>query len=264
MKIKLLTAIFITLFVLLSTTNICLSQSNVTESHEINISCQDNYLNVQESMVIIGDSDNIYESISFWITDKASEVSIIIGENTINQIEKEDNVYNCNISDLNIKMDEQTEIIIDYKLALTSPDFEKKVLRETESISLKYKGETRYTAENLKENSKFNVKIKIQEQEQTLSIYAIITILLLVVLLVVFTMYYFKKQKTINKTKISGASEEYLTTKKTLLMSILKDVEKQHRSNKISDDTYSKIKEQYKNEAVDAMKKLEDMKKEVK
>ena len=43
-------------------------------------------------------------------------------------------------------------------------------------------------------------------------------------------------------------------------MSLLKDIEKQHRANQISDDTYHKLKDRYKQEAVEAMKKLEDMK----
>ena len=47
-------------------------------------------------------------------------------------------------------------------------------------------------------------------------------------------------------------------------MSLLKDIEKQHRAKKISDDTYNKIKEHYKNEAVDAMRRLEDFESEVK
>jgi len=47
-------------------------------------------------------------------------------------------------------------------------------------------------------------------------------------------------------------------------MEILKDIEKQHRAKQISDDTYHKLKEQYKHEAVDAMKKLEDVKSKVK
>ena len=52
-----------------------------------------------------------------------------------------------------------------------------------------------------------------------------------------------------------------LNTKKALLLSLLKDIEKQHRSEDISDDTYNKLKEEYKSQAVDVMKKLEDIKK---
>ena len=42
-------------------------------------------------------------------------------------------------------------------------------------------------------------------------------------------------------------------------MSLLKDLEKQYRAKEISDDTYHKIKEQYKQEAVETMKKLDDI-----
>jgi hypothetical protein len=56
-------------------------------------------------------------------------------------------------------------------------------------------------------------------------------------------------------------SEETLATKKVLLLSLLKDVEKKHRAKDISDETYNKLKEEYKQQAVETMKKLEDIKK---
>jgi hypothetical protein len=56
-------------------------------------------------------------------------------------------------------------------------------------------------------------------------------------------------------------SEDTLTTKKTLLLSLLKDLEKQYRGKAISDETYNKIKDEYKQQAVDTMKKLDDLKK---
>ena len=72
-----------------------------------------------------------------------------------------------------------------------------------------------------------------------------------------------KKQRTKAKKSIVE-SEETLNTKKALLLSLLKDIEKKHRAKGISDDTYHKLKERYKQEAVDAMKQLEDMKSKVK
>ena len=63
------------------------------------------------------------------------------------------------------------------------------------------------------------------------------------------------------KTKVSTSdSEELLTAKKALLMESLKDIEKKHRANQISDDTYNKLRDRYKQEAVETMKKLEDIK----
>ena len=61
--------------------------------------------------------------------------------------------------------------------------------------------------------------------------------------------------------KTVAESEETLATKKTLLLSLLKDLEKQYRAQSISDETYNKIKDEYKQQAVDAMKKLDDLKK---
>jgi len=45
-----------------------------------------------------------------------------------------------------------------------------------------------------------------------------------------------------------------------LLLSILKDIEKKHRSKDISDETYHKLKDEYKQQAVEVMKKIEDKK----
>ncbi len=264
MKKKLLVAVSIFMLTLLLIVNISYAQSTISESHTINISNQNNYLKVEETLVLKGDSDKTYKNLSFWITDKATDISISINDTQIDDITKNDKIYNCNISNLNLKINSQIDANIEYKLESTTSEFEKKLLRDTENIILQYDNEIRYTAEDLKSNSKFIIKIDIQKEQQALNIYAIVTIFLLVILLVVFTTYYFKKQKTTKKKEITGISKEFLTTKKSILVSILKEIEKQHRSNKITDDTYSKLKEQYKNEAVDTMKKLEDMDSEIK
>ena len=54
-------------------------------------------------------------------------------------------------------------------------------------------------------------------------------------------------------------SQELLTTKKTLYLAMLKDIEKQHRGKQISDETYTKLKSEYKQHAVTVMQKLEDI-----
>ena len=40
---------------------------------------------------------------------------------------------------------------------------------------------------------------------------------------------------------------------------MLKDIEKQHRGKQISDETYTKLKSEYKQHAVTVMQKLEDI-----
>jgi len=53
---------------------------------------------------------------------------------------------------------------------------------------------------------------------------------------------------------------EALTTKKDLLLDLLKELEKRYRAKTISDETYTKLKEEYKAQAVDTMRRLEDVK----
>jgi len=246
-------------------TSISNAQNINSESHKVTITSEEEYIKIQESFTLSSDSEEKHNNISFWITDKASDVSIFFNDNQIEEekIVKKNNVYQCNISILNFNMTNQAEIEIKYKIGLTTEGFEKKILRDTDSFSINYNGENIYTATNMKTDSKITIKL-VEKEDTVLSIYTIVTILLLIILLVVFTVYYLKKQKTTRKEEAVGLSKEYLDTKRNLLLSLLKDIEKKHRAKKISDDTYNKLKERYKNEAVDAMRKLEDLESEVK
>ena len=85
--------------------------------------------------------------------------------------------------------------------------------------------------------------------------------MVLIVLLILFFVIFSKKQRSINKKEKIGGSEELFTTKKLLLMEALKDIEKKYRSKQISDNTYHKLKDEFKQDAIEAMKSLEDLKK---
>ena len=99
--------------------------------------------------------------------------------------------------------------------------------------------------------------------EAPISIYIFASIFLLILLLLLTIYYIFKKQKVTQIKNISGESKELLSTKKLLLMSILKQLEKEYRAKKISDDTYNKLRDFYKKETVESMKKLEDVESEI-
>ena len=81
----------------------------------------------------------------------------------------------------------------------------------------------------------------------------------MVIILIASTLLLMRKQRTKAKKSIVE-SDETLATKKALLLSVLKDIEKKHRSKDISDDTYNKLKEEYKQQAVEVMKKIDDKK----
>ena len=88
-------------------------------------------------------------------------------------------------------------------------------------------------------------------------------IALLSILAVVSTFYLIKKKKSSKIRKIVSESEEMLNAKKSLLVSVLKEIEKKHRSKQISDDSYHKLRELYKEQAVETIKKLDDIKSEI-
>jgi hypothetical protein len=142
-------------------------------------------------------------------------------------------------------------------------DFNKQLLRPTNSISVTYDQKEIFTGSQLADRAIINLQLYVPT-EPTLDWYITVFIILLVILIVVLGMYALRKQRTVKIKETAGGSEELLTTKKTLLMELLKDIEKQHRAKQISDDTYHKLKEKYKQEAVEAMKQLEDMKSKVK
>jgi len=226
-----------------------------TTSHQIVISTEENAISVQESLTIQGESNETYQIIKFWIQTDAENVLILANNNEISPI---DNDYTYNLSFLNISMESALQITISYTLSKDVEQFSKTILRNTTSLSVEFNGNTIYTGQNLQSGASCTVLL-YKPTEAPLSGYIILFILLLIVVLVVTLLYAFRKQKP--RTIETGVeSEELLNTKKALLMSLLKDLEKQHRSKHISDDTYNKIKEQYKQQAVETMKKIEDMK----
>jgi hypothetical protein len=99
-----------------------------------------------------------------------------------------------------------------------------------------------------------------------ISIYHYIIVLLVIIIIIILIVSRRTSKTAVpsKKTELKTASEELLSTKKALLMEVLKDIEKKHRSKQISDDTYHKLKDKYKQEAVQAMKQLDDVQSKVK
>lgn len=260
-KAAILMLYIVSLMLLLSST--ACAQSADAEIHTITISTEGNSLSVSESMTIEGSSGDFYNNITFWIDSEGENVNILINNNEPDAVTIIGNEYLCNVSELGIPMNTTMDVTITYNLGNDIEEFSKNIMRTTTSLSVTFDSNTLYVAENLEEGSSFTLKL-YKPTEAPLSLYIIIFIALLIVLLIVTTLYAFKKQKSTTIKSTMGQSEELLSTKKTLLMSLLKDIEKQHRSKQISDDTYHKLKEEYKQQAVDAMKKLEDVSSEVK
>jgi len=233
-----------------------------TLDHQITISAGDGSISVDEVLTVQGDSNESYDTLTVWVQSGAKEVDILVNSNVPDSTEQNGSEYTCNISSLGIKKEDSTEVKISYKLD-KDVEFTKTVVRNTSSISVTFNQKEIFTGTNLAPETSFKLQL-YEPTEPTLDWYIAVFIILLVILIVVLAVYAFRKQKSAKIKEIAGGSEELLNTKKTLLMSLLKDIEKQHRAKRISDDTYHKLKERYKQEAVEAMKQLEDMKSEIK
>jgi len=233
-----------------------------TETHDIVISAGGDSISVEEILTIKGDSNETYGIVRFWVQDGAEDVDILVNSQKP-LCNSSGNYYICNMSHLNITMDTSIQVAISYTLGKDVEEFTKTLTRDTNSTSVKFNDNEIFSGDDMASGTSFTLLL-YKPAETPLAWYVVVVIVLLVVLLVVFTLYSLRKQKSSKIKEIAIESEELLNTKKTLLMSLLKDVEKQHRAKQISDDTYHKLKEQYKQQAVETMKKLEDTKSEIK
>jgi predicted small metal-binding protein len=258
---KIIVCILICIATLLIPTTIAQEEYMETDTHNIVISTGDNDLEVAETLTIHGNSNQNYSIIKFWVQSEAQKINVIVEENGVSYTSIGNNTYICNISSFNppIKMVSQIQLDISYTLSKDIKNFKKKMIRNTTTLTVQFDKNNILEESDLKVDTYLNLQL-YKPTETPISWYIIISISLLIILLVVSTAYLFRKQKLSKVKEIAGESEELLNTKKLLLMSILKDIEKQHRAKQISDDTYNKLKDIYKQQAVETMKKLEDMK----
>ncbi|MCJ2534016.1 MAG: hypothetical protein LN364_02140 [Candidatus Thermoplasmatota archaeon] len=236
-----------------------------TEQQAITISISDSGLDVEENIKVANAAYVNMTSVKFWIQQDAFDVEILAVEsgNSLSSIVIGSNRRECNLSQYNLSLapEDTLDIRLTYTLPTDTKHFVKTILYDTASLSITYGSDELYRGEHLVYNAESNsVQVLLHiPTEAPVNIVYIIIIFLLVVVLVASTLLLMRKQRKKAKKSIVE-SEEALATKKTLLLSLLKDVEKKHRAKDISDETYNKLKEEYKQQAVDVMKKLEDLK----
>jgi hypothetical protein len=248
------------------------SQEISSNNHEIEIISNDDGFSIIETITLQSSAtDEFYENIVFWID--GNNVNIKIDENetspTVNEYE-----YTINVTSMNIKTSQEPIVIISYTLNKNTQYFTKEIKSTTNSLSVTYDDEIIYSSEELTVGNSFDLSLIKQtetitntitkEVEAPATMYYAIIIILVILLIISLAIKPGKKQASSKVKESANVSEELLNTKKSLLMTILKDIEKQHRAKNISDDTYHKLRDQYKQEAVITMKKIEDIKSKVK
>ena len=238
-----------------------------TEQQAITISISDSGLDVEENIKVTNTDAYVnVTSVKFWIQQNAFDVEILAVESgdSLSSIIIGSNTRECNLSQYNLSIahEDTLDIRLTYTLPTDTKYFVKTILYDTASLSITYGSDELYRGEHLVYNTESNsVQVLLHiATEAPVNIVYIIIIFLLVVVLVASTLLLMRKQRAKVKKSIVD-SEETLAAKKALLLSLLKDVEKKNRAKDISDETYNKLKEEYKQQAVDVMKKLEDIKK---
>ena len=227
---------------------------------DVNITSKDSSVSIVETHTIdVLENDTL----AFWIQNGHFDVVITINDSVITP-SSSNNIFYANISKFNITSESIIEVR--YNLEKNTDEFEKILQYDTNSFTISFDGNELYSGTNLKSRSSINIALQKETERQTITVETIpnwvyiifiIFIILLIVLFIMFT----KKQKSATKKEGIGGSEEFLDTKKALLMESLKEIEKRHRSKQLSDDTYHKLKDEFKQDAVEAMKNLEDLKK---
>jgi hypothetical protein len=248
--------------------SVCAGDAGVRVDQErVTISPTNTGLSVEEIVEVTNGGTENVTSLRFWIQQDIQDavkitelqsgrdlVPVIIG-----------NIRTCNLSAANLSMapGSSLSLSVTYHLPSNAENYVQTLLYDTTFLSVTYETKDLFQGEHLLFGADTNNQIQIRLYKPTeapLNITMIIIIFLAVLIVLAVLLLLLKKQRTKTKKAVSE-SQETLATKKTLLLSLLKDLEKQYRAKSISDETYTKIKDEYKQDAVEVMKKLDDLKK---
>jgi len=239
----------------------------VIDQEIVTISLSNSGLLVDETIKMTNTGNESVTSLRFWIQqDVQDAVKINEKQSGIDLVPLiTGNIRTCNLSSANLSMNPASSLTLQvtYALPTNVQNFVKTVQYNTTVLTLSYENREIFRGENLIYDADMNNEIQVRlynPTEAPLNITMIIIVFLVVIIVLALLLLLLKKQRS-KKKKAVAESEETLTTKKTLLLSLLKDLEKQYRAKSISDETYTKIKDEYKQDAVEVMKMLDDLKK---
>jgi hypothetical protein len=239
----------------------------IVDQDLITISLANNLLIIDETLKVTNTGNTNVTTLRVWIQqNNQGAVKITELQSGVDIVPLiTGNIRTCNLSAANLSIPPGGSLSfqVTYSLLTSEQNFVKTLLYDTTLFSVTYENHDLFKGEHLLYGSDVNNAIWIrlyQPTEAPLNITVIIIVFAVVILLLAALLFLLKRQRSKTK-KTFVESQETLTTKKTLLLSLLKDLEKQYRAKSVSEETYNKIKDEYKQQAVDVMKRLDDMKK---
>lgn len=236
----------------------------VIERQEITINLIEKGLSIEEKLTYTNTIEANITLIKFSIPQAASQIQMIptTGDAFL-LYPVDDTTYEINLSENNIQLpqDATIELHLSYSLPTNTELFQKTILYDTTYLSVEFNNRVIYQGENLKfdNTQKNSLSLALyRPTEAPLSLTALVIIFSLVVIIILIMILIVRRRQTPAKSR-ETESKEILDTKKALYLAMLKDIEKQHRGKHISDETYSKLKNDFKQQAVAVMQKLEDI-----
>ncbi len=238
------------------------------QRQEITIDRSDQGLAVEEKITYSTTSLVNQSLLLFSVPSGSSQIKLMVsatGE-TFLIYPADESIYEFNLSQNKLILVQGTtvELILTYTLPTNTELFQKTILYDTNYISVTFNERTIFQIENIDFDNATKNSFSLalyRPTEAPLSLTALIIIFALVVILI-FVMLLLVRKKRVPTTSSESDTAEILNTKKALFLAVLKDIEKQHRNKQISDETYSKLKAEYKSQAVIIMRKLDDLKPE--
>lgn len=221
------------------------------EKHEVEVTTGDTGFSLNEEINVTRETnDTVF---LLWIQSEATNVVVSVNGKPV-VVTGVNNTFVCNISFFNTT---SITFIVTYVLPKTVNLLEKHILYNTSSFTVTYDGETLFSGNTLGRDTGLLFSLVKQVKTEMVGGYLIYLLILLILIILALAFYSLKKRAV---KPLPYESEELLATKKTLLMNVLKEIEKKHRAKEISDESYRHLKEEYKRDAVEVMRKLEEKK----
>lgn len=240
------------------------SLSVVTSEHTIQLTSGEEYLYVQEKIYIDNSEINTTSSLSMWIPTDALDIKASINNTLAPVSVVQNNLYQANVSSIDQTWFITYPVELTYTLPMTLNQFSKTIIRNTSQLTITYDGDEITSVTQLKKDTTITTTFPVSADTALFNVYTLTLTILLIILLLVSFVYGLRKKKNGQMRKRAFESKDVLSTEKTLLMDILKQIEKLHRTKKMSDDTYHKLKEYYKQETIEIMRQLENLNSEIK
>lgn len=231
-------------------------------THTVTISVGNNGLQVEERILFTNHGSDNITLLQFWVQGDAKQDLQItaLDTGTTLSFSPNGNRRDCNLTEkhLAILPGASFNASIRYSLVTSAPQYLQNLQYNTSKLTVTYNSQPLFSGEALAKNTQLSVQL-YSPSEAPLGITTLIIIFLLVVIIITLLLLVLRRQR--RKKRVGTAdTKETLTTKKDLLLELLKDLEKRYRAKTISDETYTKLKEEYKSQAVDSMRRLEDLK----